>query len=128
MEKFNNLKSIPSYLSLQNIDTDMIIPKQFLKTIKRTGLGKSLFYEMRYDDNGTKNVDFILNKEPYNKSKILLAGKNFGCGSSREHAPWALLDFGITCVISSSYADIFFSNCFKNGICLLYTSPSPRDS
>ena len=116
MEKFSNLKSIPSYLSLQNIDTDMIIPKQFLKTIKRTGLGKSLFYEMRYDENGKLNDDFILNKEPYNKSKILLAGKNFGCGSSREHAPWALLDFGIKCVISSSFADIFYNNCFKNGI------------
>ncbi len=116
MEKFNNLRSIPSYLSLQNIDTDMIIPKQFLKTIKRTGLGKSLFYEMRYDENGKKNVDFILNKEPYNKSKILLAGKNFGCGSSREHAPWALSDFGIKCVISASFADIFYNNCFKNGI------------
>ena len=116
MQKFSNLKSIPSYLSLQNIDTDMIIPKQFLKTIKRTGLGKSLFYEMRYDENGKINNDFILNKEPYNKSKILLAGKNFGCGSSREHAPWALLDFGIKCVISSSFADIFYNNCFKNGI------------
>ena len=116
MEKFNNLKSIPSYLSLQNIDTDMIIPKQFLKTIKRTGLGKSLFYEMRYDENGDKISDFILNKEPYNKSKILLAGKNFGCGSSREHAPWALSDFGIKSVISSSFADIFYNNCFKNGI------------
>ena len=116
MEKFNNLKSIPSYLPLQNIDTDMIIPKQFLKTIKRTGLGKSLFYEMRYDENGKTNVDFILNKEPYNKSKILLAGKNFGCGSSREHAPWALMDFGIKCVISASFADIFYNNCFKNGI------------
>ena len=116
MEKFNNLKSIPSYLSLQNIDTDMIIPKQFLKTIKRTGLGKSLFYEMRYDENGKKNDKFILNKEPYNKSKILLAGKNFGCGSSREHAPWALSDFGIKCVISASFADIFYNNCFKNGI------------
>ena len=116
MEKFNNLKSIPSYLSLQNIDTDMIIPKQFLKTIKRTGLGKSLFYEMRYDENGKEIKDFILNKEPYNNSRILISGKNFGCGSSREHAPWALLDFGITCVISSSYADIFYSNCFKNGI------------
>ena len=116
MEKFKNLKSIPSYLSLQNIDTDMIIPKQFLKTIKRTGLGKSLFYEMRYDENGKKNVDFILNKEPYNKSQILLAGKNFGCGSSREHAPWALSDFGIKCVISASFADIFYNNCFKNGI------------
>ena len=116
MEKFSNLKSIPSYLSLQNIDTDMIIPKQFLKTIKRTGLGKSLFYEMRYDENGKINNNFILNKEPYNKSRILLAGKNFGCGSSREHAPWALLDFGIKCVISSSFADIFYNNCFKNGI------------
>ena len=116
MEKFNKLKSIPSYLSLQNIDTDMIIPKQFLKTIKRTGLGKSLFYEMRYDEKGKLIKDFILNKEPYNKSKILLAGKNFGCGSSREHAPWALSDFGIRCVISSSFADIFYNNCFKNGI------------
>ena len=116
MEKFSNLKSIPSYLSLQNIDTDMIIPKQFLKTIKRTGLGKSLFYEMRYDENGKIINDFILNKEPYNKSKILLAGKNFGCGSSREHAPWALSDFGIKCIISSSFADIFYNNCFKNGI------------
>ena len=116
MEKFNNLKSIPSYLSLQNIDTDMIIPKQFLKTIKRTGLGKSLFYEMRYDENGKRNDDFILNREPYDKSKILLAGKNFGCGSSREHAPWAISDFGIKCVISASFADIFYNNCFKNGI------------
>ena len=116
MEKFNNLRSIPSYLSLQNIDTDMIIPKQFLKTIKRTGLGKSLFYEMRYDENGKENVEFILNREPYNKSKILLAGKNFGCGSSREHAPWALSNFGIKCVISASFADIFYNNCFKNGI------------
>ena len=116
MEKFFKLKSIPSYLSLQNIDTDMIIPKQFLKTIKRTGLGKSLFYEMRYDENGKIIKDFILNKEPYNKSKILLAGKNFGCGSSREHAPWALSDFGIKCIISSSFADIFYNNCFKNGI------------
>ena len=116
MEKFTNLKSIPSYLSLQNIDTDMIIPKQFLKTIKRTGLGKSLFYEMRYDENGKMMEDFILNKEPYNKSRILVAGKNFGCGSSREHAPWALSDFGIKSVISSSFADIFYNNCFKNGI------------
>ena len=116
MEKFSNLKSIPSYLSLQNIETYMIILNQFLKTIKRTGLGKSLFYEMRYDENGKINNDFILNKEPYNKSRILLAGKNFGCGSSREHAPWALSDFGIKCVISSSFADIFYNNCFKNGI------------
>ena len=99
-----------------NIDTDMIIPKQFLKTIKRTGLGKSLFYEMRYDEKGKLINDFILNNSPYTKSKILLAGKNFGCGSSREHAPWALLDFGIKCIISSSFADIFYNNCFKNGI------------
>ena len=116
MEKFTKIKSIPAFLSLQNIDTDMIIPKQFLKTIKRTGLGKSLFYEMRYDEQGKSIKDFTLNNEPYNKSKILLAGKNFGCGSSREHAPWALSDFGIKCVISSSFADIFYNNCFKNGI------------
>ena len=116
MQKFNNLKSIPAYLPIVNIDTDMLIPKQFLKTIKRTGLGKNLFFEMRYDDQGNIIKDFILNQEPFNKSKILIAGKNFGCGSSREHAPWALLDFGITCVISSSYADIFYNNCFKNGI------------
>jgi len=116
MQKFNSLKSIPVYLPIINIDTDMIIPKQFLKTIKRTGLGKNLFFEMRYDDKGNKIKEFIINQEPYNQSKILIAGKNFGCGSSREHAPWALLDFGITCVISSSYADIFYSNCFKNGI------------
>ena len=116
MEKFTKIKSIPAYLSLQNIDTDMIIPKQFLKTIKRTGLGKSLFYEMRYDEQGKSIKDFTLNNEPYNKSKILLAGKNFGCGSSREHAPWALSDFGIKCVISSSFADIFYNNCIKNGI------------
>ena len=116
MQKFNTLKSIPAYLPIVNIDTDMIIPKQFLKTIKRTGLGKNLFFEMRYDEKGKKINDFILNNEPYSNSKILIAGNNFGCGSSREHAPWALLDFGITCVISSSYADIFYSNCFKNGI------------
>ena len=116
MIKFTDLKSIPAFLPLQNIDTDMIIPKQFLKTIKRTGLGKSLFYEMRYDENGKINGNFILNKDPYNKSKILIAGKNFGCGSSREHAPWALSDFGIKCIISSSFADIFYNNCFKNSI------------
>ena len=126
MEKFSNIKSIPSYLSLQNIDTDMIIPKQFLKTIKRTGLGKSLFYEMRYDENGKMIEKFILNKEPYNKSKILLAGKNFGCGSSREHAPWALSDFGIKSVISSSFADIFYNNCFKNGILPIKVSEDER--
>ena len=116
MQKFNTLKSIPAYLPIVNIDTDMIIPKQFLKTIKRTGLGKNLFFEMRYDDSGKEINDFILNQNPFNNSKILITGKNFGCGSSREHAPWALLDFGITCVISSSFADIFYSNCFKNGI------------
>ena len=116
MQKFNKLKSIPAYLPIVNIDTDMIIPKQFLKTIKRTGLGKNLFFEMRYDNQGKEVDDFILNQNPFNNSKILITGKNFGCGSSREHAPWALLDFGITCVISSSFADIFYSNCFKNGI------------
>ena len=116
MEKFNILKGIPANLSMINIDTDMIIPKQFLKTIKRTGLGKSLFFEMRYDDNGKEINEFILNKKPYNNSSILLTGKNFGCGSSREHAPWALLDFGIKCIISPSFADIFYNNCFKNGI------------
>ena len=116
MNKFITLKSIPAYLPIVNIDTDMIIPKQFLKTIKRTGLGKNLFHEMRYDNNGKEIKDFILNQIPFSRSKILITGKNFGCGSSREHAPWALLDFGITCVISSSYADIFYNNCFKNGI------------
>ena len=116
MDKFNTLKSIPAHIPLLNIDTDMIIPKQFLKTIKRTGLGKNLFYEMRYDEKGSLIENFILNKKPFNESKILLAGKNFGCGSSREHAPWALLDFGIKCVIAPSFADIFYNNCFKNGI------------
>ena len=116
MEKFNILKGIPANLPMINVDTDMIIPKQFLKTLKKSGLGKSLFFEMRYDDKGKKIEDFILNKEPYNKSSILLTGTNFGCGSSREHAPWALLDFGIKCVISSSFADIFYNNCFKNGM------------
>ena len=116
MQKFNKLTSIPAYLPIVNIDTDMIIPKQFLKTIKRTGLGKNLFFEMRYDDQGNEIKDFVLNQKPFSQSKILIAGKNFGCGSSRAHAPWALLDFGITCVISSSYADIFYNNCFKNGI------------
>ena len=116
MKKFNVLKGIPANLPMMNIDTDMIIPKQFLKTIKSTGLGKSLFFEMRYDESGNKIEKFMLNKEPYNNSSILLTGKNFGCGSSREHAPWALLDFGIKCVISPSFADIFYNNCFKNGI------------
>ena len=116
MKKFNILKGIPANLPMMNVDTDMIIPKQFLKTIKRTGLGKGLFFEMRYDENGKKIEKFVLNKVPYNNSSILLVGKNFGCGSSREHAPWALLDFGIKCVISPSFADIFYNNCFKNGM------------
>ena len=116
MKKFNILKGIPANLPMINVDTDMIIPKQFLKTIKRTGLGKGLFFEMRYDETGKKIQEFVLNKEPYNNSPILLVGKNFGCGSSREHAPWALLDFGIQSVISSSFADIFYNNCFKNGM------------
>ena len=116
MQKFNILTGIPASLLMMNIDTDMIIPKQFLKTIKRTGLGKNLFFEMRYDDQGNKISEFVLNKIPYNNSSILLVGKNFGCGSSREHAPWALLDFGIKCLISPSFADIFYNNCFKNGM------------
>ena len=116
MEKFNILKGVPANLPMINVDTDMIIPKQFLKTIKRSGLGKSLFFEMRYDEQGKKIDNFVLNKEPYNKSSILLAGKNFGCGSSREHAPWALLDFGIKCIIGPGFADIFYNNCFKNGM------------
>ena len=116
MKKFNTIKGIPANIPMINIDTDMIIPKQFLKTIKRTGLGKSLFFEMRYDEKGKTIKEFVLNKEPYKNSSILIAGKNFGCGSSREHAPWALLDFGIKCIISSSFADIFYNNCFKNGM------------
>ena len=116
MRKFNILKSIPANLPMINVDTDMIIPKQFLKTIKRTGLGKSLFFEMRYNDEGKKIGKFVLNNEPFNKSTILITGKNFGCGSSREHAPWALLDFGIKCIIGPSFADIFYNNCFKNGM------------
>ena len=116
MEKFNILKGVPANLPMINVDTDMIIPKQFLKTIKRTGLGKSLFFEMRYDENGKKVEQFVLNNKPYDNSSILITGKNFGCGSSREHAPWALLDFGIRCLISPSFADIFYNNCFKNGM------------
>tara|TARA_B100000029_G_scaffold505301_1_gene585761 strand:+ start:982 stop:1581 length:600 start_codon:yes stop_codon:yes gene_type:complete len=116
MKKFNTLKGIPANLPMINVDTDMIIPKQFLKTIKRTGLGKSLFYEMRYDQNGNEIENFVLNNKPYDNSPILITGKNFGCGSSREHAPWALLDFGIRCIISQSFADIFYNNCFKNGM------------
>ena len=116
MEKFNILKGVPANLPMINVDTDMIIPKQFLKTLKRSGLGKSLFFEMRYDENGKKIEKFVLNNKPYDSSSILITGKNFGCGSSREHAPWSLLDFGIRCVISSSFADIFYNNCFKNGM------------
>ena len=116
MKKFDILKGIPANLPMMNVDTDMIIPKQFLKTIKRTGLGKNLFFEMRYKEDGKIIEEFILNKKPYDRSPILITGKNFGCGSSREHAPWALLDFGIRCVISPSFADIFYNNCFKNGI------------
>tara|TARA_B100000963_G_C22439359_1_gene585835 strand:+ start:131 stop:736 length:606 start_codon:yes stop_codon:yes gene_type:complete len=116
MEKFKTLKGIAAPMPLINIDTDMLIPKQFLKTIKRTGLGENLFFEMRYDQNGNKIKDFILNREHYSKSSIIIGGANFGCGSSREHAPWALKDFGIKCIISTSFADIFFNNCFKNGI------------
>ena len=116
MEKFTKIKSVPAYIPLMNIDTDKIIPKQFLKTIKRSGLGKSLFYEMRFDEKGNPIKGFILDNEPFKSSKILITGKNFGCGSSREHAPWALPDFGIKVIISESFADIFYNNCFKNGI------------
>ena len=116
MEKFEKMTAVAAPMPLINIDTDMIIPKQFLKTIKRSGLGVSAFHEMRYQMDGTENPDFILNQEAYRDANILVAGDNFGCGSSREHAPWALLDFGIRCVISTSFADIFYNNCFKNGI------------
>ncbi|KQU51747.1 3-isopropylmalate dehydratase [Bosea sp. Leaf344] len=116
MQPFTTLTSTPAPLKVINVDTDMIIPKQYLKTIKRTGLGSALFSEMRYRDDGSENPDFVLNQPAYRKSEILVAGDNFGCGSSREHAPWALLDFGIRCVISTSFADIFYNNCFKNGI------------
>ncbi len=116
MDKFTTLTGVAAPLQITNVDTDMIIPKQFLKTIKRTGLGKSLFFEMRYDEAGQPNPDFVLNQPSWQKAQILVAGDNFGCGSSREHAPWALLDFGIRCVISTSFADIFYNNCFKNGI------------
>ena len=116
MDKFTTLTGIAAPLPLRNIDTDMIIPKQFLKTIKRTGLGKSLFYEMRYAQSGAENPDFVLNKQAYRNAQILVTGDNFGCGSSREHAPWALLDFGIRCVIAPDFADIFYNNCFQNGI------------
>ena len=116
MEKFTKLEGVAAPLRMINVDTDMIIPKQYLKTIKRTGLGKGLFSEQRFNADGSENKDFVLNKPAYRKAKILVAGDNFGCGSSREHAPWALLDFGIRCVISTSFADIFYNNCFKNGI------------
>ena len=126
MQKFNKLKSIPAYLPIVNIDTDMIIPKQFLKTIKRSGLGKNLFDEMRYTTNGEEIKSFVLNQDPWRNSKIIIAGDNFGCGSSREHAPWALLDFGIRCVISTNFADIFYNNCFKNGILPIKVSEDER--
>ena len=116
MEKFKNIKSNAIPLPMVNIDTDMIIPNQFLKTIKRTGLGKSLFYELRYDENDNKISNFVLNQDQYKDSQILITGKNFGCGSSREHAPWSIADYGIKCIVASSYADIFYNNCFKNGI------------
>jgi 3-isopropylmalate/(R)-2-methylmalate dehydratase small subunit len=123
MEKFTTLTGVAAPLPMINVDTDAIIPKQFLKTIKRTGLGKSLFFELRYDENGNEKPDFVLNKPAYRKAQILVAGENFGCGSSREHAPWALLDFGIRCVISTSFADIFYNNCFQNGILPIKVSP-----
>jgi 3-isopropylmalate dehydratase, small subunit len=127
MEKFTTLTGVAAPLEIVNVDTDMIIPKQYLKTIKRTGLGKGLFAEMRYNEDGSENPDFVLNKPAYRKAQILVAGDNFGCGSSREHAPWALLDFGIRCVISTSFADIFYNNCFKNGILPITVSPEDLD-
>ena len=127
MDKFHSLKGIAAPLPIVNIDTDMIIPKQFLKTIKRTGLGVSLFYEMRYDNDGNLIKDFVLNTSPFDQSKILVAGDNFGCGSSREHAPWSLKDFGIRSVISTSFADIFYNNCFQNGILPIVVSPDQLD-
>ena len=123
MEKFTTLEGVAAPMRIINVDTDMVIPKQYLKTIKRTGLGKGLFSEMRYKDDGSENPDFVLNKPAYRKSKILVAGDNFGCGSSREHAPWALMDFGIRCVISTSFGDIFYNNCFKNGVLPIRVSP-----
>jgi 3-isopropylmalate/(R)-2-methylmalate dehydratase small subunit len=123
MDKFNTLTGVAAPLDIMNVDTDMIIPKQYLKTIKRTGLGTGLFSEMRFKDDGSENPDFVLNKPAYRHAKILVAGDNFGCGSSREHAPWALLDFGIRCVISTSFADIFYNNCFNNGILPVVVSP-----
>ena len=128
MQKFDQLTGVAAPLNILNIDTDMIIPKQFLKTIKRSGLGKNLFDEMRYTRDGEEIVDFVLNRDPYRQAEIIVAGDNFGCGSSREHAPWALLDFGVRCVISTSFADIFFNNCFKNGILPIVVSADDRDA
>ena len=128
MEKFNKLDGVAAPLDILNIDTDMIIPKQFLKTIKRSGLGKNLFDEMRYSPDGEEIKDFVLNKKPWTEAKIIVAGDNFGCGSSREHAPWALLDFGIKCVISTSFADIFYNNCFKNGILPIKVTEDQRQA
>jgi 3-isopropylmalate/(R)-2-methylmalate dehydratase small subunit len=128
MQAFNKLTSVAAPMRVINVDTDMIIPKQYLKTIKRTGLGSALFSEMRFDDNGKENPDFVLNKPAYRKANILIAGDNFGCGSSREHAPWALLDFGIRCVISTGFADIFYNNCFKNGILPIVVTPEQLES
>ena len=128
MEKFDKLTAVAAPMPIINIDTDMIIPKDYLKTIKRTGLGKGLFAEMRYDESGKDNADFVLNKPAYSNAQILIAGDNFGCGSSREHAPWALLDFGIRCVISTSFADIFYNNCFKNGILPIMVSQEELDA
>ena len=127
MQKFTTLTAVAAPLPMINVDTDMIIPKQYLKTIKRTGLGKGLFSEKRYNDDGSENPDFVLNKPAYRNTKILVSGDNFGCGSSREHAPWALLDFGIRCVISTSFGDIFYNNCFKNGILPVQVSPEDLD-
>ena len=127
MEKFDTLTGVAAPLAIMNVDTDMIIPKQYLKTIARTGLGKGLFSEMRFRDDGSENPDFVLNKPAYRNAKIIIAGDNFGCGSSREHAPWALLDFGVRCVISTSFADIFYNNCFKNGILPIKVSQDELD-
>ena len=128
MQKFDKLTGVAAPLNILNIDTDMIIPKQFLKTIKRSGLGKNLFDEMRFRQDGSEIDDFVLNRSPYRNAEILVAGDNFGCGSSREHAPWALLDFGVRCVISTSFADIFYNNCFKNGILPIVVSADDRDA
>ena len=128
MQKFDKLSGIAAPMDILNIDTDMIIPKQFLKTIKRSGLGVNLFHEMRFDDDGNDRPEFVLNKPAYKEAKIIVAGDNFGCGSSREHAPWALLDYGVRCVISTSFADIFFNNCFKNGILPIKVTAEQRDA